>query len=199
MRANYGIDGTSAWSTPISFATKCGAITTFPWSEDFESYSTGDFTNPCWENEHIEGNGNKLFTISTTTNSTNSTHQLQLPDQTAGTMTKLRLPEMTLPQGINYQFVLDVYRSTSTYGNNYQAEGIRVFASPDGDISGATELAFIPRHYSVSNGYVPAEEAAGWYTYELPIGFSGTCYIILYIFSFIYNFIYLSPFPFVLG
>ena len=161
----------------LTFFTECGAITTFPWSEDFESYSTGNFVNPCWENEHIEGSGNKIFTISTNTNSTNSTHQLQLPDQSDGTMTKLRLPEMTLPQGKNYQFTLDVYRN-SNYSDK-TGEGIRVFASADGNITGATELAFIPRVYSVASGDIPVESAAGWYTYELPIPMSGTCYIIL--------------------
>ena len=58
-------------------------------------------------------------------------------------------------------------------------EGIRVYASIDGNIEGATELGFIPRHYQVDNEYVPAENAEGWYTYKLPIFQSGNTYIIL--------------------
>ena len=168
----------SAFAT-TQFTTACGVITSFPWTEDFESYATGNFIDPCWVNEHISGGGSQIFKVATNSSSGNSTKLLQLPDQTSGTMTKLVLPEMTLP-GDNYEFMIDVYRSNSTYSpENNPYEGIRVFASTDGEIEGATELAFIPRQYNEENGPIPAEEAAGWYTYELPIGMGGTCYIIL--------------------
>ena len=52
---------------------------------------------------------------------------------------------------------------------SYAEEGIRVYASTDGEIEGATELAFISRNYTVSdNNLIPAESASGWYTYKLP-------------------------------
>lgn len=167
----------SGWKS-ASFTTACGVITSFPWSENFERYSSGDFADPCWVNEHIAGTAAHVFKIYTSSNGGNSTHQLQLPDEATGNMIKLVLPEMNLP-GNNYQFVLDVYRSSSTYNDNYPYEGIRVFVSTDGEIEGATELAFIPRHYDVANGSIPAEIAVGWYTYELPLGVSGSCFIIL--------------------
>ena len=170
-------DATSGWKS-VNFTTDCGAITTFPWSEDFENYASGNFVGLCWVNEHIEGTGTYLFRVSTSSLGGNSTHQLQLPDMPGGTLTKLVLPEMNLPA--NYEFSIDIYRSSNTYQSNpYELEGIRVYASTDGEIEGATELAFIPRHFEVSNDVIPAESAAGWYTYELPIGMSGTCYIIL--------------------
>jgi len=172
-------DATSGWKT-ISFTTACGAITNFPWTETFESYAPGYFEDPCWVNEHIEGGGSNIFKVYTSTSGMggNTTHMLQLPDQAAGTMTKLVLPGMTLPE--NYEFSIDVYRSSNTYQSNpYELEGIYVYASTNGEIEGATELAFIPRHYQVSSDVIPAEEAMGWYTYEIPIGMSGTCYIIL--------------------
>jgi hypothetical protein len=129
-------------------------------------------------NEHIEGDGTNVFKVYTSAYNGNTTHMLQLPDMTAGTLTKLVLPEMNVPE--NYEFSIDIYRSSNTYQSNpYELEGIRVYASTDGEIEGATELAFIPRHYTVSNDVIPAESATGWYTYELPIGMSGTCYIIL--------------------
>ena len=168
---------TSGWKNSASFVTECGAITTFPWTEDFESYASGNFSDPCWVNAHIEGSGSKIFQVYTSSMGGNSTHQLQLPDMAIGTLTKLVLPEMTLPA--NYEFSIDIYRSSSTYNDYYADEGIRVYASTDGEIEGATELAFIPRQYTVSNEVIPAEGAVGWYTYELPIGMSGTCYIIL--------------------
>ena len=169
-------DATSGWKS-VNFTTTCGAITTFPWTETFESYNAGDFNDPCWVNEHIEGSGTYVFKVYTSNNAGNTTHQLQLPDMAIGTLTKLVLPEMNVPA--NYEFSIDIYRSSSTYNDNYPNEGIRVYASTDGEIEGATELAFIPRHYQVSNDVIPAETATGWYTYELPIGMSGTCYIIL--------------------
>ena len=169
-------DATSGWKN-ADFTTECGAITTFPWTETFESYAAGNFNDPCWVNEHIEGTGTNIFKVTTSAMGGNSTHQLQLPDMAQGTLTKLVLPEMTLPA--NYEFSIDIYRSTSTYNTSYPDEGIRVYASTDGEIEGATELAFIPRHYAVSNDVIPAESESGWYTYELPSGMSGTCYIIL--------------------
>ena len=139
---------TSGWKT-VNFTTLCDAVTTFPWSEDFESYSYGDFTDPCWVNEHISGNGTQIFKVYTYTNGSNSTHQLQLPDMTSGTMTKLRLPLMTLPTSDNYLFSIDVYRVNAT---SYTGEGIRVYASTDGEIEGATELAFISRNFGTGDG-----------------------------------------------
>ena len=169
-------DAISGWKS-VNFTTACGAITTFPWTETFESYASGNFEAPCWVNEHIEGSGADLFKVYTSSNAGNTTHQLQLPDMAGGTLTKLVLPEMTLPA--NYEFSIDIYRSNSTYNANNIYEGVRVYASTDGEIEGATELAFIPRQYNTSNDVIPAETAIGWYTYELPIGMSGTCYIIL--------------------
>ena len=161
----------------VRYTTKCDPITTFPWNEDFESYSSGNFIEDCWVNEHVSGNGNSIFKIYTSSNGDNSTHQLQLPDQSSGTMTKLILPEMSLPAN-NYLFSMDVYRTSSYVSTT--GEGIRVFASATGQIDGATELAFIPRVYSVENEVIPAESIGNmWYTYELPINMSGTCYIIL--------------------
>ena len=165
-------------SKTVNFTTPCDAVTTFPWSENFESYSSGNFTDPCWVNEHISGNGTQIFKVyNTSTNGSNSTHQLQLPDMSSGTMTKLRLPEMTLSTGDSYLFSIDVYRVNAT---SYTGEGIRVYASTDGEIEGATELAFISRNFGTGDGnLIPAESAADWYTYELPIPFTGTCYIVL--------------------
>ena len=170
----------------VSYWTKCNPITSLPWNEDFENFEgTGgvSLSDPCWENKHLEGSGTYLFQVFSGSGSTNavdgnSTNMLRLPDMSSGTMTKLVLPCMTLPTDQNYQFVLDIYRGTNT--PSYVGEGIRVYASTDGEIDGATELAFISRNYTVSdNGLIPAEETAGWYTYELPIPFTGNCYIIL--------------------
>ncbi len=173
-----GTTPTSSWKTSSSFLTPCLAVTTFPWSENFDSHNTGAFSAPCWVNEHISGSGTNVFQISTSNNQAGSTKTLNLPDMSNGTMTKLRLPEMTLPAGDNYIFTIDVYRNAS--GSSYTSEGVRVYASTDGEIEGATELGFLYRNYTQTDGgVVGVESASGWYTYELPIPFTGTCYIIL--------------------
>ena len=86
----------------IEFNTSCGAITAFPWTEDFEGYTSGvPFEDPCWVNEHISGGGTKLFDVQSSSYGNNSTKKLRLPDQSAGTLTKLRLPEMTIEYSLH--------------------------------------------------------------------------------------------------
>ena len=154
-------------------------ISVFPWTENFDSYAIGIFDETCWVNEHISGEGTDRFCVDNPYAAGNDTRLLKLPDMEAGTLTKLVLPEMVLPSN-DYEFTIDVYRSSYIYGDYpYQLEGIRVYASIDGNIEGATELAFIPRHYQVSSGIIPAEQEVDWYNYEIPIGMKGTCYIIL--------------------
>lgn len=165
----------------VSGRTACVAVTEFPWRENFDSYTTaGELNIPCWVNERIvDGTGNgtlSVFKISTTAQGGHTTSMLQLPDMKAGTRTKLVLPQMTFPDD-NYMLSIDVYRNAT--GTSNTVEGIRIFASTDGEIQGATELAFISRNYTVTDSnLIPAEPAAGWYTYEIPIGISGTGYII---------------------
>ena len=176
VKASCGEGDTSRIRT-VSGRTACGVVSAFPWVEDFESYAANTTAIPCMLNEHIEGPESQVFTVNTTTQSGNATNKLMLPDMSNGTMTKLVLPEMSLNG--NYEFIIDVLRSAS--GTSYPGEGIRVFASVDGELDGATEMGFISRnHTQTDGGVVQAESATGWYTYEFPIPItSGTCYIIL--------------------
>ena len=180
VRSNCGTLGYSEWSVAYcTFTTECAPVTTFPWTETFESYNAGNFSDPCWVNQHVAGSETaKVFKVNTSTIGSNNTHQLQLPDEMEGNMIKLVLPEMQLATGTDYQFCIDIYRSGNYTG--YTSEGIRVYASADGEIEGATEMAFIPRVYSASNAVIPAEATANvWYTYRLAIPLSGSCHIIL--------------------
>ena len=179
VTANCSETEESAASETYTFNTACDAITSFPWSENFDTRNSGNFSDPCWVNEHVSGSGSYIFSVNASTQDGNTTRHLKLTDQDAGTETMLRLPEMNLPDN-NYQFVIDIDRTSNTWQSNpYELEGIYVYVSTDGNLEGATELAFIPRHYQVSNSLIPAEETTGWYTYEIPIGISGNCYIIL--------------------
>ena len=177
VKADCGAtDGLSVLRS-VNGRTACGVVSAFPWVEDFELYAANTTAIPCMLNEHIEGPESQVFTVNTTTQSGNATNKLMLPDMNNGTMTKLVLPEMSLNG--NYEFIIDVLRNAS--GASYPGEGIRVFASTDGNIEGATEMGFISRNYTQTDGgVVQAESATGWYTYEFPIPItSGTCYIIL--------------------
>ena len=165
----------------VSGRTACLANTDFPWSENFDAIATSTATTldiPCWTNEHISGDGTYFFELYTTNNGSNATGQCRLRDMSNGTMTKLTLPLMDIPEGSTYQFSIDVYRNAS--GTSYTSEGVRVFASTDGNIEGATELGFLYRNYTQTDGNVVAAEAAsGWYTYDFIIPFTGEGYIIL--------------------
>ncbi len=159
----------------LAFATKCEPIAITkqqPWAEDFELIASGELDELCWTNEHISGAGDKLFKVYTSTNGTNSTHQLQLPDMSSGTITRLTLPSMEISAANAFAFSMSIYRNATSY----EGEGIRVIASYDGE---ETELAFISRKYSVSNDVIPAESAAAWYDYEFTLPYAGVCEIIL--------------------
>lgn len=54
VQADCGGGDTSAWVGPFTFTTACNPITSYPWSEDFESVSTPDLPS-CWS--HINNNG----------------------------------------------------------------------------------------------------------------------------------------------
>ena len=62
VKAVCGSNDESAWKT-VTFRTKCLGIVSFPWSEDFNTYDSGPFSAPCWENEHLEGYGSDIFWI----------------------------------------------------------------------------------------------------------------------------------------
>ncbi len=53
IRGNCGTttnpDISGGWTAPVSFTTEIDAITTFPWSEDFESYNP-NIVPPYWDN-----------------------------------------------------------------------------------------------------------------------------------------------------
>jgi len=171
----------SEWTDAVTFITECEAIAITketPWSEDFESYSSGIFAAGCWKNEHVSGSGTSRFSVTTSSNGGNATHQLYLPYMSTGTKTLLTLPAFTLDAANAYTFAIDVYRNTSSYAQ----EGIRIYASNASTLDAtATELAFVSRNYTTASTSgttaIPAETASNWYTYELLIPLQGKVYI----------------------
>ncbi|MBO4690343.1 MAG: fibronectin type III domain-containing protein [Paludibacteraceae bacterium] len=183
-------DKVGAWSNPVSFKSACGVIAISedePWKESFESYAGGSsyyasyvLNDPCWINIHTASTSTyNYYYISTSTNGTNSTKQLCLPDMQSGNITLLATPIMTISEANAYEFQLDVYRNAS--GTSYPTEGVRIYASLSDTIDAtAVELAFISRNKDQANGtVVPAESTIGWYTYKMTIPLQGDVRILI--------------------
>lgn len=168
-----GEESADVYMGTLSFATKCGTITNFPWIEDFEGYESNNkkngvpFVHPCWINEHASGSGTELFGISTM--KSNATKNLVAPDNSATTYTRLTLPTMDIPTAEGYDFSMDIYRDNS----GETTEGVYVIAGTD-------TLGFVARNYSVAGLNVPAESSAYvWYTYSFTLPKAGVQNIVI--------------------
>lgn len=174
-----GAGDASAWSNVLKIRTRCEAIVAYPWSEDFEFFTTGVFEDPCWVNEHISGAGFKSFEISEANNTgENKTKKLALPAMATGTQTMLALPSMNFDSTALYELEISVYRNMSGY--YYPNEGVRVFLSDGAYINDdAQMITFLPRNCSMSAPGVSAEMSPGWYTYAITFRASGEKMIVL--------------------
>lgn len=168
-----GEESADVYTGTLSFATKCGTITNFPWIEDFEGYESNNtkngvpFIHPCWINEHVSGSGTELFGISTM--KSNATKNLVAPDNRATTYTRLTLPTMDIPTAEGYDFSMDIYRDNS----GETTEGVYVIAGTD-------TLGFVARNYAVAGLNVPAESSAYvWYTYSFTLPKAGVQNIVI--------------------
>ncbi len=153
----------------LTFTTNC-LPKSAPWSENFDEMTSGDINLPCWRNEHIEGSATSVFQVSTTAVGGNSTNKLIYPDMDSGNSAQLTLPEVNIPEADAYEFVISVYRVTTTSygGSSYYDEGIFV-------MDGEETLAFIPRVPASTSGInVPVESADGWYTYRFTLSNAGS-------------------------
>lgn len=173
-------EGDTAKAVKGSFKTDCGVITNFPWFEDFESYSNGKFTDPCWGNEWVNKNSPDLtrapWSISATS-AASGTHSIYGYYQSSkDSWANLVLPQMDIPEANNYEFKFTAYRST---GTSYLTDEVRVFVNSTPDTIGAQRLLSVHRIYTEA----PAEEAAGHYQYAATIPNAGLQYIILQYFS----------------
>ena len=126
--------------------------------EDFEGFEKGTFSHPCWVNEHVSGEGDKLFAIDSNRDG-NMTKCIQLPDMRGTTYTRLVLPAMDIPEAGAYDFYLDVNRHS---GLSKPTEGVYIIAGTD-------TLGFVPRQIEVNGINVPKETEQGWYTYKFTI------------------------------
>ena len=174
VRAYCGGEDYGAWCNAIECPTECEAISSFPWSYNFNSDATGNFSKQCWVNDIVSGS--YKFKVSSSTNGSNSTNQLYM-DYHSGSVAKLVLPELAIPTGKTYQFVVDVYRTAASESYN---DGIGVYANTTSSLDNATQLGFLYRVRSKTDGnIVTAETTTGWYTYAFDLPYNGSCFVIL--------------------
>ena len=174
VRAYCGGEDYGTWSNAIECPTECEAISDFPWSYNFNTDATGNFSKLCWINDIVSGS--YKFKVSNSTNGSNITNQLYMYYY-SGSVAKLVLPELAIPTGKTYQFVVDVYRTAASESYN---DGIGVYANTTSSLDNATQLGFLYRVRSKTDGnIVTAETTTGWYTYAFDIPYDGSCFVIL--------------------
>ena len=172
----------SSWSDAVHVRTECVALTTYPWSENFDAITAAaNLDLICWDNmpwergTGVSGSTGLVFKTYTSGKGGNATTLLQLPDQSKGTKTRLYLPTMQTNVGMEYEFHMDMYRTSAS---SNPTEGIRVFAVCGGT---ETELGFISRNFSTADAThgIPAETAEGWYTYSFAVPYDGDAFRVM--------------------
>ncbi|NVO19240.1 MAG: fibronectin type III domain-containing protein [Bacteroidetes bacterium] len=105
VQSDCGGGTTSTWVGPISFTTVCGTISTFPWTEGFESMVTvGSKILPaCWSYENVSGTSGPYSSATSSTYSgpRTGTHYIYTY---YGNTTWIFTPSMDLVAGTSYDF-----------------------------------------------------------------------------------------------
>lgn len=112
----------SAWVGPYSFKTKCAAVTSFPFSEGFESTTIPD----CWSNLTVSGAANWTYVTANGNNTITprtGTRMAEFRTVTQGDKTKLVLPQLNLTSVVNPQ--LDFYYANANWAGDI--DQLRVF------------------------------------------------------------------------
>ncbi|MFD2550447.1 choice-of-anchor J domain-containing protein, partial [Bizionia sediminis] len=177
VQADCGGGETSAWVGPFEFTTLCYAVTTFPWTEDFESISTPDLPS-CWN--YINNNSDTDFWKTFDTYGTSGSNAASLyTDYNGGNNDDyLVLPPFTLTGNERLKF--SVRARSSTEPNDY-----RVVLSTSGTapadfteelmpltiVSNTTHIEIEPINLSAYSGdvyiaiHVPSGGLDGYYIY----------------------------------
>ena len=152
----------------MTLVTGCLPVDYFPWNMNFSALNEGEFSQPCWKNEHIAGDETEVFTVFKFYNDPNKV--LRLGFMREGNITRLSLPEMYFSPTASYEFSLMFERlaPVSYFGDLFSEEGIRIY-------QGDSLLGFISHDYTVADTFhgVPAETQEGMYTYTFVLPYSG--------------------------
>lgn len=131
VRTDCGTEGLSAWAGPYTFTTACPSVTSYPWTEGFESVTIPALP-ACWFKE----NGDYI-----TTNNANSTYDADahtggqfLREAYSATNEYIWTPLFELQAGTSYDF------SFYWAGDNYAGWTGDVFYNTSQSSTGATQL-----------------------------------------------------------
>ena len=110
VRSVCSSSDSSTWSSAATFTTLCVAMTTLPWSENFDSMTTGTNLFPgCWANGNTLGNWS-ISSFQTANSGMNSLRRTWNTDGMAFT------PMVSLTAGSTYSFSYFVVTNDSTIG-----------------------------------------------------------------------------------
>jgi len=133
VRSNCGGGSTSDWSNAINFTTACNAITTFPWTENFDALPSLGATSypPCW----LKENGD-WSSVDDADNSYNDSHSAPnyIIDSWSATDEYMWTPGFQLTAGTSYDF------SFWFVGDGYDGWTGDVFYNSVQNSAGATQL-----------------------------------------------------------
>lgn len=131
VRSNCGGDEYSNWTNSVSFTTPCGSVTSFPWTESFESVSVPAFPL-CWYMQ----NGDWVTTNNgaTTLDADARTGTQFLRETYSAVNEYMWTPGFMLTEGVSYDF------SFWWAGDNYSGWTGDVFYNTDPNSTGASQL-----------------------------------------------------------
>ncbi|MBF6607651.1 MAG: fibronectin type III domain-containing protein [Flavobacterium sp.] len=130
LRAVCGTDDESIWVT-TTFTTPCVAITTLPWSENFDGLATVGTNSfpPCWTEENGDWASNSGTTYNTPRSGAN-----YLRNSWNALDEYMWTPAFELQAGTSYDF------STFVQGDNYTGWVVDMFYNTSASATGATQL-----------------------------------------------------------
>jgi len=177
VKSDCGGTGLSTWAGPFSFTTTCGAVTSFPFIENFNSVTTPNLPN-CFS--QIDGNTDGTNWITYTTYGVSGSQCAGLyTDYNAGDNNDfLVLPQMTLNG--NQQLKFSVRARSTTEPNDYKvvlsttdnlAASFTTELKPLTEVSSTTMTEIAPINLSAYTGdvwiavQVPAGGLDGYYLY----------------------------------
>ena len=120
------LDTISSWKT-CSFKTACASISSFPWSEDFESYA-GSKTPDCWdisESTSSSASGTSFYYIWGVVSGTNNKMMRMYNSLASKGTARSTMPTIVMPESGSYEMSFDYVHAAS-------CGPFKVLASTDG-------------------------------------------------------------------
>ena len=144
VRAYCGDEDYGVWSPVIQFTTECATITTFPWTENFNSLTEGNSIPKCWDNsDGTTTNDSYKWCYNTSTSGSGATNgtshdgskcvRFNSCMNSRGNTNFLKTPVLSLPA--------DKQMQLSFWYKNPKGGDFSVYISTDGGVTYTTALA----------------------------------------------------------